>query len=240
LAAVLPSGVKKVVKNIDRMRVCPVEHMVKYDRWHAFAQYERPVTAEWLESLPASVVPIRQESDLPEFYRHPHAISLPPVPPPKKTTKHDVDGEKPRPYRAATIDHDAQAEGYNVQAIPLHARGEHIPPVALERPPVAPTDSGITPRGDQDGVGAYFGSQWNNYMSWGVDAQIQASFHHKREACRMCFCCRPCNMAWSVNGAALKPCEVLFVLDLLTFDVCSFSALQDGLSRCDKFPRLPG
>lgn len=236
----LPSGVKKVVKNIDRMRVCPVEHMVKYDRWHAFAQYERPVTAEWLESLPASVVPIRQESDLPEFYRHPHAISLPPVPPPKKTTKHDVDGEKPRPYRAATIDHDAQAEGYNVQAIPLHARGEHIPPVALERPPVAPTDSGITPRGDQDGVGAYFGSQWNNYMSWGVDAQIQASFHHKREACRMCFCCRPCNMAWSVNGAALKPCEVLFVLDLLTFDVCSFSALQDGLSRCDKFPRLPG
>jgi hypothetical protein len=39
-------------------------------------------------------------------------------------------------------------------------------------------------------------AQFNNYLSFGIDAQVQYLFHEDREAHRSCYCSRICNMAW--------------------------------------------
>lgn len=147
---------------------------MKYDRWHALVQYDTPADDEWVESLPASVRAIRKPEDIPTFYTHPQAVSVPP---------------------AAEVVAPADAH-------PDLGPSEPLDPHAAER-----------------GAGAQFGSEWNNYLSWGVDAQIQSAFHDQRESCRCCFCCRPCNMAWSdsraeresleccVGDGAFRPCH---------------------------------
>lgn len=187
------AGLKKVNQNLDRMRACTPDAFMRYDRWHASVQYEQPVDGEWLDSLPASVRPIRSSADIPEFRRRPQAISLPPAP--SAQLAKEVSLNHPIPMRASSLDHDAVAEGYNVQAVELKDRGLDLPEVPLsESVGHSTTDSG---------PGSFFGLEFNNYLSWGVDAQIQGSFHDKRESCRSCFCCRPCNMAWmGIFGAA--------------------------------------
>lgn len=200
-------GARKVKKSVERMRNTRVEHFVRYDRWHAFAQYDRPVSEEFAASLPASLRAIHSAEDIPEFYRHPKAIALPPVPDEKMRKKLPDSASAPRPYRAATIDRDAAAESYNVAAVPLEQRGDraHHEHVELRKaaPPVtAGADAGAADAPEREqGPGRNFGGEFNNYLSWGVDAQIQNSFHEAREGCRACFCCRPCNMAWSVCAA---------------------------------------
>ena len=170
-------GVRKVKESVERMRNTRVEHFVKYDRWHALAQYDQPVSPEFADALPASLHAIRSEADIPEFYRHPQAISLPPVPDAQQLaasekSRHGL--SRPVPHRAVTIDHDARDEGYNVQAIPLQERGvitEHkhdLEPVPLER--AALPANGVA---SEQGPGACFGGEFNNYLSVSTRAHMQ-------------------------------------------------------------------
>jgi len=202
-------GKKHLRKSVELMRVCTT--FVKWDRWHSFAQYDAPVTDSFAEHLPASLRPVRSKNDLPDFFRHPRHVSLPPVPSEKNAKLLPPSDSLPRPHRAVTIDADARAEGYNVQAVSLSKREDpdSSPPANLEPVPLFPASSasaaasgsavpayGAAAPSPEAGPGFTFGGQFNNYLSWGVDAQIQNQFHVNREACRACFCCRPCNMAW--------------------------------------------
>ncbi len=251
-------GKKKLRENVERMRT--TNTFVKWDRWHLFAQYEEPVSESFAQHLPASVTPVHSREELPEFYRHPKQISLPPVPSQKQAKKIPPAETLPRPHRAASIDSDARAEGYNVAAVPLAKRlaAAGIDPASSPAPvqelsPIPQRDiasaasasaaavqpaSLESPPSPERGPGFTFGGQFNNYLSWGqatqkappnkstavrhlcllvelallimcllcflplvcfspgIDAQIQNQFHVSREACRVCFCCRPCNMAW--------------------------------------------
>lgn len=177
------------------------------DRWHAFVQYDQPANAEWVETLPASLRAIRRAEDIPEFVRTPHALALPPAQAASAAPPGSWQN-RPKPHRSATIDHDAHEEGYDVQSIPLSQRGDPTQEdVPLEPPAFQPDNEfHASATGGERGPGSYFGSEWNNYLSFGCDAQVQDDFHTAREGCRSCFCCRPCNMAWMGIFGAVNFC----------------------------------
>jgi len=52
--------------------------------------------------------------------------------------------------------------------------------------------------------GPMFQAQWNNYLSFGLDAQVMYRFHRHREAHRSWYCCRPINMcSMGICGACI-------------------------------------
>jgi len=221
---------KKMKQNLQRMKSCPPESMMRYDRFHMLIQYEHAVSEEFARTLPDCLRPVTKREDIPPFERKAQKMALPVVAAStatksKSNGKHQPHEEKrPQPQHAASIDVDAHEQGYNVQAISLADRDQqgqneqnHDPDrtssdIPLKRLPHDVQQSEARAEADADadgaasadiprlppsGPGAIFGGEFNNYLSFGVDAQIQGWFHHAREgSCRPCFCCRPCNMAW--------------------------------------------
>ena len=65
--------------------------------------------------------------------------------------------------------------------------------------------------------------QWtfNNYFSFGIDAEIMDSFHRHRETSPGCYCCRCCNMVWvglfaPINCCSCKSRPLDLAVDYLT------------------------
>jgi diacylglycerol kinase (ATP) len=48
---------------------------------------------------------------------------------------------------------------------------------------------------------------FNNYFSFGIDAQIMDSFHHHRERFPGCYCCRCCTMTWIGLWSPINCCS---------------------------------
>jgi hypothetical protein len=157
---------------------------VQYDRWHATAQYHTPPTPEMADTLPPALAPIRSEAEMPDFYRHPR-INTP-------IAAGGAAGTSA--FSSAVADQQHQSTGAGNYVAPSVHSGETNGEVAASSAHVD---------GPERGPGSTFGIEWNNYLSWGVDAQVQSDFHDKREGCRECFCCRPMNMCcMGMVGAA--------------------------------------
>jgi len=91
----------------------------------------------------------------------------------------------------------AHAHPHHPHSRPLSPAGSPVPAAVAASAAAAVVPAGVDGEHRREqGPGRTFGGQFNNYLSWGIDAQIQNQFHVKRESCRQCFCGRICNMAW--------------------------------------------
>jgi len=62
---------------------------------------------------------------------------------------------------------------------------------------------------------------FNNYFSFGIDAEIMDSFHRHRESSPGCYCCRCCNMVWvglfsPINCCSCKSRPLDLAVDYMT------------------------
>ncbi len=85
---------------------------------------------------------------------------------------------------------------------------EDAPTVAPEN--IAASSSipviGDTTNNDSDLDNIHLIWSFNNYFSFGIDAQIMDSFHHHRENSPGCYCCRCCTMTWIGLWAPINCC----------------------------------
>ncbi len=76
------------------------------------------------------------------------------------------------------------------------------------QPATGPLRSGLSnsPREAENHQYIHRLCSFNNYFSFGIDAQIMAAFHQQRESCSWLFCCRCCSMSWVGIWSPLNCC----------------------------------
>ena len=205
-------GRKGIVRNLRRMRTAPV---VAFDRWHATVDHYEMLTQEQVRQLPAAMREMKEE---PQFlgYR-----------PPDKQ-RHDP--EYQAVVGASNVDVDQKAAAANGSSsatvlppsMPGQAgrRSSASTVLSIPLPPSSPNKYGQPIDGTHhpphpydadaadDGVARLHHVrrelQFNNYLSFGIDAQIQFEFHEHRESNRHLYVSRVVNMMWTTYWGAVN------------------------------------
>ena len=168
-------GKKGIVKNVQRMRTAPV---VTFDRWHCTIEHKELLSREQAKKLPPAMREMKEE---PQYLGY--------QPP---STRMSKDPE----YRAVVGATDSKV-GDEVDQQLSTANGH---PTAASNSPV-PSAHDVT---QQQPTIIRRECQFNNYLSFGIDAQIQYEFHEHRETNRYLYASRVCNMGWMTVWGAVN------------------------------------
>ena len=187
-------GKKGVVRNLQRMRTAPV---VTFDRWHATVDHYNALSEAQVEKLPAAMHEMKEE---PTFlgYRAPD--------------KRKDDPQYQAVAGAGTEEQKAPATNGADGTVHAGAPTAFLPDSALRdsRRSSASTVVSIQLPAPEGADAAAAGPvvrrdlQFNNYLSFGIDAQIQFEFHEHREANRHLYVSRVVNMAWTTYWGAVN------------------------------------
>ena len=181
-------GKRGIIRSVRRMRdvATPV---VTFDRWHATVDHRVALSDVQVKGLPAAMREMREE---------PHFLGYRP---PKQ------DAEHPQ-YRAVVGADDDAKSAYSAPPPRAESAAAMLPPspdagraltssaddAALRTAPAGHQSKSTAPVGSATVVRREL--QFNNYLSFGIDAQIQFEFHEHRETHRHLYMSRLCNMGW--------------------------------------------
>ena len=168
-------GKKGIVKNVRRMLTAPV---VTFDRWHCTIEHKELLSGDQIKKLPPAM---REMKDEPQFlgYQPPNARM-----------------SKDPQYRAVVGATDSKM-GEDAEQQQQPANGH----------PTAVSSSTVSTPHDQTQSAPTIirrECQFNNYLSFGIDAQIQYEFHEHRESNRHLYASRVCNMGWMTVWGAVN------------------------------------
>ena len=170
-------GKKGIVTNVRRMLTAPV---VTFDRWHCTIEHKEVLSDAQAKRLPPAMREMKEE---PQFLGY--------QPPSTRMSKDPQ-------YRAVVgasdskveEDIDQQQQRTNGHAASSSFSSSTAHDVTQKQPTIIRREC-----------------QFNNYLSFGIDAQIQYEFHEHREKKRYLYFSRICNMGWmTVWGAANLLC----------------------------------
>lgn len=178
---------KVIIKNIRRMFTCPA---VPFDRWHTTIIHPTPLSDAQVQALPAAM---REQKVEPKFLGYK---------PPSKADMQDPE------YRAVVgIDNvDEHAREMKFQDDLEKLAPDNQPAYSLEQLDRIGSANFITPHHGHESHSHLIKreAQFNNYLSFGVDAQIQYQFHEHRESNHHLYFNRLCNMGWMTGWGAVN------------------------------------
>ena len=156
--------------------------IVTFDRWHCTIEHKELLSGAQIRKLPPAMREMKEE---PQFLGYQ---------PPSSTMQKDAE------YRAVVGASDSKTqEGVEQQQQQRQpVQNGHPTPGT---PSTLPTPHDVT---QAQPTIVLRECQFNNYLSFGIDAQIQYEFHEHREHKRYLYASRVCNMGWMTVWGAVN------------------------------------